>query len=266
MNKISLCLITLCYNEMEVMAFVLDYWMRLRYQLKENMKVVVYDNYSTDGSDTYLQCYDWIEVRKFNSNGKHNDVIHQQVKHDAWREFKGKYDFICICDFDEVLWNKDNDILEELQYMKDNGYNVLGTEWIAFCGNEKPRYTSIKYLHQLVKRGYHQYINHTKGYANLGKFLLFDSSVQDIQWSVGQHILFDVKPTFKLYKSDKIITFHINKGFGEDYFVQKRHKMGARLSETNKRYGMAVEYNYPEYKIREEYRSYQKESFDISNL
>ena len=262
MNKISLCIITLCYNEAAVIDWVVDYWLRLKGQL-DGFKVVVYDNFSTDNSVELLSQYDWIEIRKFLSDG-HNDVIQQQVKQGAWREFKGKYDFICICDFDEMLWS--DNIKEELQYMKENGYNVLGNEWIAFCGKKMPTYTDGKYLHQLVKRGYHQYINHTNGYGHLGKFLLFDSSILDIQWSVGQHILYDVKPQFKLYVSDKIITFHINKGLSEDYFVSKRKQMGARLSETNKRCGMGVEYLNPEHQIREEYRQYQAQSFDITEL
>lgn len=262
MDKISLCLITLCYNETDIIPYMVDYWLRLKSQV-DDFKAVVYDNHSTDSSVEMLSQYDWIEIRYFESEG-HNDVIHQQVKHNAWKEFKGKYDFICISDFDEVLWS--DNLKEELLYMKKNGYNVLGTEWLAFCGNKVPTYTDGKYLHQLVKRGYHQYINHTNGYGHLGKFLLFDSNVDDIMWSVGQHILWSVKPTFKLYVSDKIVTFHINKGLSEDYFVSKRVTMGARLSETNIKFKMAVEYLLPEHQIREEYRQYQAQSFDITEL
>ena len=69
-----------------------------------------------------------------------------------------------------------------------------------------------------------------------------------------------------LYVTSTVVTFHINKGFGEDYFVQKRQKMFKRLSQTNLRSGMGIEYGHPEEKIRQEYRQYQAQSIDISNM
>ena len=155
----------------------------------------------------------------------------------------------------------------ELQKMKEGGYNILGNPWYAFCGDEYPNYEKGKYLHQLVKRGYKQYINHMEQYKHLGKFMLIDPNLtESTNWSVGNHILYDIKPYFKLYVTDKIVTFHVNKGFGENYFVEKRHKMNKRLSPNNKKYGMCVEYGYLAARIRNEYRQYQDESVDISNM
>lgn len=259
----TMVLITLCWNEESIARWVIDYWLRLRSQL-DDLKVVIWDNCSDDDSVKIFSQYDWIEIRQFKSDGM-NDVIHQYIKNNCWKEFKGKYRWCCICDIDELLWS--NYLVEELQYMKDNGYNVLGNEWIAFCGDKEPEYEEGKYLHQLVKRGYHQYINHMPQYKHLGKFILFDMEVvEEINYSVGMHILFSMKPNFKLYQTNKIITFHINKGLSEDFFVNRRKIMGERLSDTNKKYKMAIEYLNPEDEIRKEYRNYQKESFDISEL
>ena len=95
---------TLMYNESEIIPYVVDYWIHLHSQLDE-FKVVVYDNNSTDNSVELLSKYPWIEIRHFQSDG-HNDVIHQQLKQDCWKESKGRADWCCVCDFDEILWSK----------------------------------------------------------------------------------------------------------------------------------------------------------------
>ena len=254
--KIYLC--TVCYNEMDILPWVIDYWKRIPVT-----KAVVYDNGSTDGTIEYLSKFPWIEIRNFKTEGQ-DDQIQAVIKNNAWKEAKGKADFVVVCDMDEFLWG---DIDGELQKMKEGGYNILGNPWYAFCGNEYPKYEEGKYLHQLIRKGYKQYINHMEEYKHLGKFMIIDPNItESTNWSVGNHILYDIKPFFKLYVTDKITTFHINKGFGEDYFVKKRKRMGKNLSETNKRNGMCVEYNYPEAKSRQEYRNYQSQSVDISNM
>ena len=73
-------------------------------------------------------------------------------------------------------------------------------------------------------------------------------------------------PSLKAYYTDNIVTFHIDKGLSEDYFVNRRKKQGERLSDTNKKYKMAIEYLQPEEKTREEYRKRLSESVNISEL
>ena len=264
--KYKIWLYTLCYNEMDILPFCVDYWVKLGVE-----KVIVFDNYSTDGSDKYLKKFPWIEVRKFNSGNGMNDIIHQQIKNRCWTEAKGKADFVIVCDCDEWLWS--NDLETELDKMKEGGYNVLGNKWYALTG-DKPLEQVMneyrkenKYLHQILQRGYQQYINHQEHYHNFGKFLLIDPNKIDyINWSVGQHILFGIKPYFKLYVSDKIFTFHLNKGFNEDYYVNRRIIMADRLSDMNKMYGMGVEYFTPEGKTRLEYRANKAKSIDLTEL
>lgn len=255
----KLDIFTLCYNESKNIPYVVDYWKKI---IDEgiDLHVTVYDNHSTDNSVELLSQYDWITVKYFESDGC-NDLIHQKVKDMAWRESKA--DLIMVCDFDEIIWSKN--LKEELQKFLDSDCNLLVTKWYAFCGEEEPEYDEGKYLHQLVKRGYKQYINHTKGFADYGKFLVF-KPVEDIKWSVGQHILFSMKPYCKPYYTDKIVMFHICRGYSEDYFVERTKKQGERLSETNRRYGMGVEYNWEEQKQREEYIKHIRESIDISEL
>lgn len=249
-------LYTLCYNEMDILPFVLDYWKLLPIE-----KAVVYDNGSTDGSVEYLKQFDWIEVRHFETKGQ-NDVVQAQIKSAAWKESVGKCDYVIVCDTDEMIYSPF--LEEELKKMKEGGYNVMGTPWYALCFDERPTYDPNTLLHKQGHKFYKQYINHVHKWSHLGKFMLFDpNKIIDMRYSVGCHIS-NPFPEIKLYETDKVIAIHINKGFSEDYFVERRKKMGANLSDVNKMGGMCVEYNYPEKQTRQEYRKYQSESVDVN--
>lgn len=55
---------TFSYNNIAILPFIIEYWKLYA------TKVIVYDNYSTDGTDIYLSQYDWITIQKYNSNDK----------------------------------------------------------------------------------------------------------------------------------------------------------------------------------------------------
>ena len=262
MEKLKIDWYTLCYNEEFIIPWVIQYWEKI---INDgiDLHVYVWDNYSTDSSVEMLSKYDWITINYFKTDGQ-DDIQQALIKNNVWKNSKGNADFVCVSDFDEILWS--NDLESELKYMKDNDFNVLGTEWYAFCGDKIPVYTEGKYLHQLVGRGYKQYINHVPKYKDLGKFMIIDpNKIDDMRWSVGNHIC-NPLPNMRLYVSKKIVAFHVNKGLSEDYFVNKRKIMGANLSDSNKRCGMCYEYNYPTEKSIEEYRSYQQNSYDLNKI
>lgn len=254
-------LYTLMYNEHDNIPHVLNYWNLLRQEA--DLRVYIYDNHSTDDSVSLLSGYDWIEIRHFETDGM-DDIAHARIKNACWKESRGRADWCIVCDFDEVLYSR-GCLVQELEIMRKNGYNVLGTKWYAFCGSS-PQYNIAQLLHRQVGRGYEQYVNHMEQFRHLGKFMLIDpNSVDDMGWSVGNHI---TRPSsnLRIYVSSKIVAFHINKGYNEDYFVSKRREMGDRLSASNRRYGMGIEYTYPEEKSRLEYRKCQAESVDISQM
>lgn len=252
----------LCYNEEFIIPWIVQYWERIK-QDGIDLHVYVYDNCSSDKSVEMLSKYDWITIAQFQTEGQ-DDIVQAQIKNTVWKRSKGKADFVVVSDFDEIIWS--NDLESELQYMKDNDYNVLGTAWYAFCGDEIPAYDKDKYLHQMVGKGYKQHINHMKEYGHLGKFMIINpNTIDDMGWSVGNHIC-NPSSELRLYVSDKIVAFHINKGLSEDYFVNRRKIMSDNLSTRNKLYGMCFEYGYPEEKSREEYRQYQNEAVDISGM
>ena len=111
-----------CWNEMDNIPFVVDYWKRFA------ERVIVYDNGSDDGSVEYLSQYPWIEVRQFETNG-FDDTANMNIKNSCWKESIGIADFVVVSDLDECLYSP---VLEsELEYMKANDITICGPRQYA---------------------------------------------------------------------------------------------------------------------------------------
>lgn len=252
----KICWITLCKNEMDILPFVRKYWERI------SADVIVYDNGSTDGSLEYLSSIPYVTIRHFDSDG-HNDIIHKNVKEQAYLEYKNDYDIIIITDMDEVFFFDDFKAVSEA--FIDGGYNVLMTPIISLCEDFKPPFSEDKYLHQLCHRFYRQRMNHMKGFDDFSKLSIFNTKVTDkVEMSVGQHYV-KTLPNMTIMLSNNGFNLHIDKGFGLDYKYKVRQRMYANLSDTNKRYGMAIEYADSYEKLEREYNNNQKNSFDIND-
>lgn len=65
-------------------------------------RIVMYDNYSTDGSEDLAKRLGF-EVRLFGQRGQLNDQHYLDVKNHCWKESRGKADYVIVCDADEFL-------------------------------------------------------------------------------------------------------------------------------------------------------------------
>lgn len=248
-------LITLCFNEMDILPFVKQYWERL------DCDVLVYDNGSTDGSIEFLQKLPYVTLRHFDTSGM-NDIIHKQIKEQAYLEFKDKYDIIIVSDMDELFYFNDFKALGEAFVASE--YTSMVVPIISLCEASKPPYLEDKLLHQQCHMFYKQKMNQMKGFEDYSKVSIFNARlVSNIHMSVGQHFA-QTEPYMKVLKSSLGFCLHIDKGFGEDYYVSKHKKMGENLSETNKQYGMGIHYLFSEQQMREEYKTHQNRGFDIN--
>ena len=247
--------ITLCKNEMDILPFVRRYWERI------NCNVLVYDNGSNDGSVEYLSSIPYVTVKSFESDG-HNDIVHKHVKEQAYLENKNDYDIIIITDMDEVFY------FEGFENIMDNmvkaNINTLITPLYSICEDYMPEYNDKLLLHQLCHKFYKQRMNHMKGFDDYSKISIFNTKITDkVEMSVGQHYV-QTYPAMRLAISNNAFGIHFDKGFGVDYYVNKKRKMGENLSETNKKYGMGIEYLNSIEQMKQEYENNQKKSFDIN--
>ena len=253
--KYKICWITLCFNEMDILPFVEQYWRRIA------TKVVVYDNGSTDGSLEYLSKLPYVEVRHFETEGQ-NDPYQKQLKELAYKEFREFYDVVIISDMDEVFYFEN--LENEINKLVNENYDAMLLPLYSLCEDKKPEYEEGKLLHQLCHKFYKQRMNHMGGLQNYTKVSIFNTNtVLFLSMSVGQHFVNTV-PSQNFMIAENAFGLHIDKGLSEDYYVNKRKKMGANLSQTNIKCGMAIEYLKSEEESRKEYREHQSKSFDIN--
>lgn len=248
-------LITLCKNEIDILPFVSQYWERL------GCDAVVYDNGSIDGSLEYLAKLPYVTVKHFDSDGQ-NDVIQKTIKEQAYLEYKDKYEIIIISDLDEVFYFNDFKALSEA--FANSPYNVLMTPIFSLCETSKPPHSESQLLHQQCHKFYKQRMNHMKGFDDYSKLSIFNTKNTDkVEMSVGQHFV-KTSPDMQIMLSNDGFCLHINKGLSKSFFIEKRQKMGANLSETNKRANMCIEYLKSVEELEKEYNEYQKNAFDIN--
>ena len=260
----NILIITLCWNEEDILPFVLQYWCDMRSKLKGNLKAIVYDNGSTDSSVEILSKYDWIEIKPFDTGNKKDNDAHKDLKNKCWKEYKNYYDLIIVCDIDEILYLSNPEAT--ISKMKDGGYNILATPWYALCEDSKPQYEEGKLLHTLCTKFYKQKSNHMKGYETVCKFNIFDPKlVNDMGWSVGNHIA-HITPNKKILTINKEEGFclHICAGFGYEYKYNRNQLQQNRLSDKNKQKGYSRQYNYDLEKVKMNYKEHQRESFNIN--
>lgn len=255
--KYRICLVTLCKNEEDIIPFCVDYWKRLGVE-----KAVVWDNYSDDSSVELLSGYDWIEVRRFKTDGQ-TETVQKKLKEDSYLEFKDKYDIIILVDMDEIFYFKEFETV--LDVFIDGGYNVLATPIYSLCEDFKPPYVEGKFLHQQCHKFYKQKMNHMKDFEDISKLSIFNTRVTDrVNMSVGQHYV-QTSPNMNVMLTNVYgFCLHIDKGFGIDYKWEIRQRMYKNLSFENKRSGFCVEYGYSYDKLRNEYLSNQEKSFDLN--
>lgn len=255
MKKYKVCWITLCFNEMDILPFVEQYWRRIA------TKVVVFDNGSTDGSLEYLSKLPYVDVRHFETEGQ-NDPYQKQVKELAYKEFREFYDVIIISDMDEVFYFEN--LENKIDKMINGNYDAMLLPLYSLCEDKKPEYEEGKLLHQLCHKFYKQRMNHMENLQDFTKISIFNTNtVLFLSMSVGQHFVQTI-PTQNLMIAEDAFGLHIDKGFGLDYKFNIRQKMNENLSRTNKQCGMCIEYSKDYKSLKEEYENNQKHSFDIN--
>lgn len=255
----KVCWIVLCFNEIDILPFVRQYWERI------GCDVLVMDNGSTDGSLEFLAKLPYVTVKHFDSDGQ-NDVIQKMIKERAYEELKDKYDVIIISDMDEVFYF--DDFKASVEEMINGGYSCMMTSLFSLCEDSKPIYEEGKYLHQLCHKFYLQKMNHMPYFDKFSKISIFNTKLTDsVSMSVGQHYVYtNPKDKMQVLHSLGGFCIHIDKGFGIDYKFKVRQKMNENLSETNKKSGMCIEYADSYEKLKQQYMVNQYFSFDINEL
>lgn len=234
-------LYSLCYNEIKILPFVIDYWKKIK-ESSEYFKAVVYDNGSNDGSLEFLSKFGFIETRHFDSEGL-DDLKNIEIKNNAWKESIGKADFVIVCDMDECLYSPN--LNEELCKMKEGSFSICSPVWYNTVSDKPiPEYKSGKLYHQLRDTC-------SKGNS---KCVLFDpSKISEINYTPGAHFCYP-SGDVKHYNTDNIFVLHLN-DLNLEYKFWKFEERRKRLSTVNKQHDFGIHYSFPEERVVSDFES-----------
>lgn len=241
-------LYTLCWNEIDILPFVVDYWEKLNVS-----KAVVFDNGSTDGSVEYLEQFNWIEVRSFNTNGLNNEIL-IEIKNEAWKESIGKADYVIVCDTDECLISPfgKNTFIE----MKNSGYTICAPKWYEFISEYEPQYVKGKLLHEISERAFSM---------NSSKVILFNpNEIKEINYNPGAHSC-NPEGNIKYYYGE-LYLLHINKRLSLDFFINKFRILNDRRSPSDVKHSYGCHYSFSEDKLISEYNDDFRRSINFNML
>ena len=242
-------LYTLCYNEMALMPFAVDYWKTVA------DKVFVLDNGSNDGSVEYLESIPGVEVIHFGGGQGFNDMVNMRVKNHVWKASRGKADFVIVTDFDEFMYAKD--LRAELQGMKDRGETICKPRGYNIYSKTFPEYEEGKLCHEICGKAIADKM--------FCKVTIFNpNEIREMRYEPGAH---NCRPlgNVKWYKGDKIFLFH-HKNVGLDYVLKRNKMYTKRMSDANRRMGWGVQYAITEKKVTEAFNEMYNKCEDVQDV
>lgn len=245
---------TLCWNEMAILPFVVDYWRRFA------SHVTVYDNGSTDGSVEYLEGLgDFVTVRHFDTGGRKDNDAQSRLKSDCWKEARGRADLVCVCDLDELLYFQS----DAARRMLRSGATICEPVWYELVGDGQTECTAGKLLHEVSPMA--ALCRVSPRMPAPSKAVLFNpNKINEINYGPGAHHC-DPKGEVRWYCSD-IYVLHINNALSLDYKISRYRQQRGRLSEADKKKGYGVHYGMTEQQIRADWQRARQRAVDFSQV
>ena len=223
---------TLCWNEEKMIPFYLRHYERFC------DKIIIYDNMSTDSSVTLAKKHPKVEVRQYGS-AEIDERAYLEIKNNAYKEERGKADFVIVGDMDEFLYAPDLGGLfvrakrQRAAIICTEGYEMVSDEFPVDDGRQ---------IWEVVDSGVPS--------GAFSKRVCFSPEV-DICFVAGCHHCY---PRGKNVKISSVHAFLLHyRWLGVKYITERYSVYRQRLSEYNRLNNFGVEYDKGEVEIRKTY-------------
>lgn len=231
-----------CWNEEKIIPFFLNYYNKFVDHF------YIYDNYSEDKTDQILWDYPNLTVRKYDTGGTFNDVVHQQIKNNVWKQSRGKADWVIVIDMDEFIYypeliSKLGDTRNLVTIYKPKGYDMVST---VFPEVSKPIVETIKSGVESVW---------------LDKSVLFNpNKIVEINYLPGAH---ECNPEGIVKFEEYTLKLLHYKYLGLDYVMSRVFLYRKRLSKENIEMDYGTHYFEEDEKIKNKFYQYLTEAKDV---
>lgn len=226
----------LCWNEEKMLPFMFDYYD----QFVDHY--TIYDNFSTDNSESIIRSHSNAEIEKFSMNGEINDFIYQKIKNNCWKKSRGKADFVVVCDMDEFIYHPR--IVEYLEHCLQKGVSFFRPQGYEMYSDSFPKYEDGRLLPEIVKKGVKK-----DAYS---KSILFDPHrLVEIDYEPGAHKAHPVG--IVNVNTGSVLKLLHYKQLGIDSVLDRIRLYRDRLSKDNEEAQLAGHYLLSESRIQEDF-------------
>ena len=227
-------LYAVCWNEEKIIPFFLQHYNGFVDHY------YIYDNYSDDITNTLLAAQPNITVRKYNTGGTFNDIVHQQIKNSAWKQSRGKADWVIVIDMDEFLYHP---MMEQFLSTTITRNSIFQPEGFDMVSEYYPPID--KKTTDTVKTGV--------PCSWLNKMVLFDPHrIVEINYEPGAHESYP-EGIISIGKDKELKLLHY-KYLGIEYVLDRINKYRKRLSQVNRELEIGLQYEQENQTIKEEFQ------------
>jgi glycosyltransferase involved in cell wall biosynthesis len=206
----------ICWNESETLKMTIDYYRSFC------SHIILYDNYSTDGSDEIAKSMG-CEIRKFGIQGELNDKEYVKVKNKCWKGSEA--DYVIVCDADEIIYHPY--LFNVLKAEKERGTTIFKPTGINVYSNEMPVKSFLE-----ITTG----VNDTQ----YSKTAIFSPKLKEIWFEYGCH---RSDPRGKLiWNESEIYLLHYRCIGGSQRLIDRHEAYRQRLGDFNKRFNLGHHY------------------------
>ncbi|APH56964.1 Glycosyltransferase [Granulibacter bethesdensis] len=241
-------LYTVCWNEADMLGFFFrhfDSWVD---------RYVIYDDGSTDGSLEILEAHPKVELRRFERVHTDSFVLSHKAMHEnAWKESRGKADWVVITAIDEHLWVKDQPMRRYLQARMAEGVTCIPA--LGFDMNSENFPSDDGLLVGKVTSG-----RARRFFNKLGIFN--PDAIMETGFAEGRHSA-QPQGNIRLPARDELMLWHF-KHLGYDRNAERQEAQGARLGSVDVQNDWGHRYRWNEEKRRKEWDYMVATSDDLS--
>lgn len=234
-------LYAVCWNEAKLFPFVLEYYERFVDHF------YIYDNYSNDETDEILKNKINVTVRKFDTGGTFNDLVHQKIKNTVWKQSRGKTDWVIVIDLDELIYQP-----QIVEFLMDSKNTIFKPDGFNMVTDRFPKLNKL--ITDQVKDGVPD--------SKYAKMVLFNPHrIVEVNYEPGAHEAYP-EGIIKIGISNDLKLLHY-KNLGVDYVMEKIRNYRSRLSNQNRENNHGLEYEKYDEIIIDEIKSDLEKSIQV---
>ena len=227
-------LYALCWNEERLLPFF------FRHYDAFVTRYFIYDHNSTDLSRQILTAHPNVTVRKFEVCGDSYVSSASDFYNDAWKQSRGRADWVVICNIDEHLEHPDFAGLFDRAHK--NGATIFAAEGFEMITASFPKETAP--LREQTHRGWRSEL--------LDKTSVFNpDAIREINYRPGRHVC--TPQGCLVWAAERVRLLHY-KYLGLDYLQQRSAELGARRLVGDLRQNLAYHYDTTAAQLAEIYR------------